>query len=412
MKHYEKQIITHFSDQDLYSWSVGLVYLQHFPNMYLEYEFIDRNNTVYPDGFAQEVMDQVRLIDGLKMTDREIFNLSYFTKSYFPSWFYVFLKGLELRYSDVQFWQDQAGHLHGKVSGHAWRTVYWEQLLLAIISELWHFSKGEHEIYSLKDEVEFARNKVETLIKGGVKFCDMGTRRRFSKEHHEMVVDEMRRRAIELDGPGEFFGTSNLWLASKYISDHQNPFKCIGTMSHQFISVCAAFYGPLEANKVAMKKWYETYYGHLGCFLPDCLGTDAFYKNFSKEDAKLWGSLRIDSGDNYEEFMKVRDCYAGFGIDPATRGVVFSNGLNIETALELHRKVNGEMQDTYGLGTILTCGMSNPGIKNANIVIKAVKAKLTDRREWENCVKLSCDSSKATGDKETVLAYKTLLRIE
>ena len=413
MEHYEKQIITNFSDQDLYSWSVGLVYLQHFPNMYLEYEFFDRNGTLYPNGFAEEIMHQVRLMDGLGMTDKEICDLSFFTKAYFPSWFFVFLKGLKFISSDVKFWQDQDGRLHGKISGPAWRVVYWEQPLLAIVSELWHNFLGEHDIYDLRQEMEYAEFKTESMIKGGVKFCDMGTRRRFSKEHHERVIDVMRNTALKLDKePGAFFGTSNLWLASKYIKDYDHPFKCIGTMSHQFISVCAALYGPVEANKVAMKKWYETYYGYLGCYLPDCLGHDAFFKNFSREDAKLWGSQRIDSGNNIIEFKRFRDAYQDFGVDPRTRGIVFSNALTWETSIEVHKVVDAEMADTFGIGTNVTCGMADTRIKPANIVIKAVSCRLTDRREWLPCVKLSNDITKATGDKRTIEAYKILLNIK
>lgn len=408
MKTYTKRIIEKFSDQDLYSWSVGLVYLQHFPGMMLEYEFIDRNNTVYPEGFADAVMDQVRAMDGLRMTDEEIDNLKFFTHAYFPSWFYVFLKGLNLKSSEVQFVQDKEGHLKGKIIGPAWRVVYWDQFLLAIVSELWHFSEGHQSIYDPIGEIEHAKSKAERLVTAGVKFCDMGTRRRFSRDHHEMVIDAMLYRSSQVSGDGSFFGSSNLWLASKHKDE---GFKCIGTMSHQFISVCAAFFGPREANKVAMKKWYETYYGHLGCFLPDCLGTDAFYKNFSKEDAKLWGSLRIDSGDNLEEFKKVRDCYQSFGINPKDRGVVFSNGLNIETAIQLHQSVNGEMQDTYGLGTILTCGLNDTRIGHSNIVIKAVAAKLCESQDWTHLIKLSCNSTKAVGDTKTIEAYKTLLEI-
>ena len=410
MEHYQKQIITCFSDQDLYSWSVGLVYLQHFPNMRLRYEFIDRNNTQYPNGFAEEVMAQFRMIDGLGMTDQEISALEYFTKAYFPSWFYVFLKGLHVVYSDVRFWQDSEGHLHGEIWGPAWRVVYYEQFLMAIISELWHWHLGEFDIYDRKAELEFAEYKAETMIKAGVNYCDMGTRRRFSKEHHVEVIDQMRKTALKLKGePGSFFGTSNLWLASKYIKDYDQPFKCIGTMSHQFISVCAALYGPVEANKVAMKKWYETYYGYLGCYLPDCLGHKAFLKNFSKEDAKLWGSLRIDSGDNIKEFETFRDTYQGFGVNPQTRGIVFSNAIKTETACELTRFVDHQMINTFGMGTELTCHLSNPRIKHANIVIKAIGCQLTDKREELKCVKLSNDIEKATGDKKTIEAYKILL---
>ena len=121
-----KQIVTDFSDQDLYSWSVCLFYLNHFPNMSLRYEFIDRNKIVYPEGFIDKLNEQIKGMDGLKMKDWEIEGLKTFTSSYFPSWFYIFLQGLELKSDEVNMWIAEDGTLHGTIEGPAWRTVFWE----------------------------------------------------------------------------------------------------------------------------------------------------------------------------------------------------------------------------------------------------------------------------------------------
>ncbi|MFA6871476.1 MAG: nicotinate phosphoribosyltransferase, partial [Bacteroidaceae bacterium] len=68
----KKQIITQFSDQDLYSFTVGLFYLTNFSESIGEYSFVDRNKTKYPPGFAAQVMEQVQLMDGLSPTEEEI----------------------------------------------------------------------------------------------------------------------------------------------------------------------------------------------------------------------------------------------------------------------------------------------------------------------------------------------------
>lgn len=404
-----ERIIEKFSDQDLYSWSVGLFYLNHFSELVLEYTFVDRNNTIYPEGFAKRLMKEIWKLDGLNMTDEEIEGLKQFTSSYFPSWYYVFLRGLQLESAEVIFDQDDEGHLHGKIVGPAWRTVFWEQILLALISEMYHREKNELENYDPDAESSFTRSKALMLLEAGCNFVDMGTRRRFSKEHHENVVKDLCLVQQETPGlEGNFIGTSNLWLATE-MKKKYSWVKCIGTMSHQMISVCAAIYGPREANKIAMQKWYESYRGNLGCYLPDCLGSNAFYLNFSREDAKVWDGYRIDSGDNMEEFQKLHDKLLQFRVDPKTRGCVFSNGLKIHDAVDIHRQVAGKMQDSYGLGTILTCGMADTTVKPSNIVIKATACRLTPRHPWIKCVKLSCDLGKATGDQKTIEAYKTLL---
>ena len=47
-----KQIINHFTDTDLYTFSVGLVVMNKFPRAYIKYNFFDRNNTVYSKEFV------------------------------------------------------------------------------------------------------------------------------------------------------------------------------------------------------------------------------------------------------------------------------------------------------------------------------------------------------------------------
>ena len=238
----ERQIITHFSDQDLYSFTVGLFYLTNFSESIGQYSFVDRNETVYPDGFADEVMNQVNMLDNLTLTDEEIEFLRSRCGSYMYSWFFTFLKGLSLKSKEVNFWQDEQGHLHGKVYGPLWRTIYWEQLLLAIVSELYH----ENDPIDEKEEYKNTFDRASKMIDAGVCFSDMGTRRRFSKENHKRVINaciEAQEKSLTKNGVEGFLGTSNVWIAMQAAKEH--PWiKCVGTMSHQMISAIAAIYGP------------------------------------------------------------------------------------------------------------------------------------------------------------------------
>lgn len=412
-----QQIIKNFSDQDLYSWSVCLYYLRYYGNLEIEYSFVDRNNTIYPDGFADKVMEQVEGMNGLSMTPEEISGLKSFTSNYFPEWFYTFLKGLSLDSSEVNFWQDKEGHLFGKIKGPAWRVVHWEQFLLATISELYHLLNGDFKKYNLLQESSYTKEKALDLLASGCVFCDMGTRRRFSKSHHHQVILDIIQMALESkDGlPGKFLGTSNLMLAMKY-KELFPEMKCIGTMSHQIISVEAAINGPAEANRRVMEKWRELYNSYLGCYLFDCLGSKAFYDNFSKEFAKGFDSYRLDSGDNYREFDMLYNKIKSFGLEPNNIGCVFSNGLKVgytekgfvNEPSQIVKYVSGRMKTSFGLGTTLTCGMINSEIKPSNIVIKATGCGFIGK-PWRQCVKLSSDTGKATGDPETIKAYKTIL---
>jgi len=114
--------------------------------------------------------------------------------------------------------------------------------------------------------------------------------------------------------------------------------------------------------------------------------------------AMMFTGLRVDSGNEEEQTEKIIEKYKSLGIDPKTKQVIYSNGLNIKRAIEIHQYVAGRVQDSFGIGTFLTCDVEN--VQPMNIVIKLTRSRITESREWHDCVKLSCDSSKAVGNPE------------
>ena len=229
----------------------------------------------------------------------------------------------------------------------------------------------------------------------------MGTRRRFSFDHHDMVLRVMKE-VYEQGGyddedghhrwSGRFTGTSNVYLAMKH---HLTP---IGTMSHQLIQFEENVSGVFECNFNVMKKFSDVYDGDNGIYLYDCFGDKVFFNNLSKRMAMMFVGLRVDSGDENEQTDKIIEKYESLGINPATKQVVYSNGLDIEKAIRIHKYVDGRMQDSYGVGTFLTCDVANA--EPMNIVVKLTRSRITEKREWHDCVKLSCDKGKTTGDAE------------
>ena len=117
-----RRIINSLLDNDLYTFSVCYAYLQKFPRAMGQYTFVDRNNSVYPEGFAEKLKEQFKMLEDLRITDEE----ARFMKQkcyYFPLWFFTFLKGFKLKSSEVEVEQDAEGHLHITVTGLLWRTV-------------------------------------------------------------------------------------------------------------------------------------------------------------------------------------------------------------------------------------------------------------------------------------------------
>ena len=69
----------------------------------------------------------------------------------------------------------------------------------------------------------------------------------------------------------------------------------------------------------------------------------------------------------------------------------------IQIVDNIHNYCKGKIMDSYGIGTFLTCDVLD--CKPMNIVVKLIRGRITESREWHPCVKLSCDKGKTLGDK-------------
>lgn len=404
-----RQLITHFTDNDLYTFTCQYYVLKTYPRAEVEYTFMDRNHEVYPKGFDALLREQVEYMRNVTVTDEEI---AYMTEHcvYLPLWYFTFLRGYRFNPDEVTINQDEQGHLEISVRGKWFSTIMWEMPLLSCISELVHILRGDLDRYDAELEQRRAEAKTAEIFGGGLTLGDMGTRRRFSFAHQEMVIRVMKEvyehpakyahllvdgpvaRRVEREDkwPGVFTGTSNVYLATKY------NLSSLGTMSHQLISFEENVSGVFECNFNVMKKFSDVYDGDNGIFLYDCFGDKVFFSNLSKRMAMMYKGLRVDSGNEEEQLDKIVAKYRSLGIDPLSKQVVFSNGLNIKRALEIHRYCQGKVQDSYGVGTFLTCDVTD--CEPMNIVIKLTRGRITELREWHDCVKLSCDTTKTLGN--------------
>lgn len=399
-----KPIITHFTDDDLYKFSMCCAIINCYPRAMVRYKFVDRNNTVYPKGFDELLREQVKYLEDLRFTDEEQAFME--RKCYYmPRWFFTYLKGFRYNADWVHVEQDEEGHLSVEFEGYWHQTVLLEVKVLAIISELFHIVNGDIDKVNYDDYYELTYKKAVRMLEGGLKVADFGCRRRLSHDAEDAAVRAFIAASKEVKGPGIFTGTSTVWFAMKY------DVQPIGTMAHEFVSSIAGMYGPQEANHIAMDMWQKTFIGSLGIFLYDTYGFKAFSDNFSEHFARVFAGLRVDSGDNLEQLEKICAKYKEFSIDPATKQVVFSNALDTDRAIALHKAVNGRVQDSYGIGTHITCDFGHLGIQPMNIVIKLVASKITERRDWNDTCKMSEDKGKYTGKPETFEMYKKLLHI-
>lgn len=393
-----KRIINHFTDQDLYTFTCQYYILHTYPRAEVRYSFFDRNYTRYPEGFGELLKEQINGMKDVTITEEEIAFMK--SKIYFlPDWYYNFLRGYRFNPSEVHIFQDLDGYLSIMIEGKWYSTIVWEMPILSTISELMHIINGDIEKVNRKAEYNRAYEKGVKAFTNGILLSDMGTRRRFSFQNQQDVVEALVKADEDCKGySGKLVGTSNVWFAKEF------DLTPIGTMSHQLCSFEECVSGVFECNHQLMKKWSDVYSGDLGIFLPDCFGSKVFLSNFSKDMAKMFDGIRIDSGDEHEETEKMIEKYRSLGIDASTKSIVYSNALSIDKAIDLHKWLGGRMKDSYGIGTHLMADVINTDTNEkypySNIVIKLVGMRITESREWHDCVKLSCDRGKTLGNKE------------
>lgn len=385
-----RQIINYFTDNDLYTFTCQYYVLKTYPRAEVNYSFFDRNKTKYPENFDKLLQEQINAMKSVIITDDEINFMR--KKCYFlPEWYFTFLKGYRFNPDEVKISQDKDGYLDIQITGKWFSTIMWEMPILSIISELSHSIANDFDKYNPITEQEKIAQKAQKALENGLYIADMGTRRRFSFDHQDMVIRTFKEVSTKIK-TGKFNGTSNVYFAMKY------DLTPIGTMSHQLISFEETVSGVFECNYNTMKKFSDTYDGDNGIYLYDCFGDNVFFNNLSKRMAMMYKGLRVDSGNEEEQLNKIINKYNELGIDPSTKQVIFSNGLNIDRAIEIHKYCNNKVQDSYGIGTYLTCDITD--VKPMNIVIKLTKGRITEKREWHDCVKLSCDKGKTLGNTE------------
>ncbi len=399
-----KQIITHFTDDDLYKFTMCCAVIDNFPRAQVKYTFTDRDDTVYPEGFAQELTAQIAALESVVITEEEI-DFMRRRCNYIPGWFYTYLKGYRFNSRCVKAWQDGEGHLHVDIEGSWADTILFEVKILAIISELYYILTGQDRHFDYEAYYEKSYGKGRRLLEAGCIYSDFGTRRRASFEAEDTVVRAMKDAARSGEWEGRFVGTSNVYLAMKH------DVLPVGTMAHEFICAIGGMYGPQMANHIAMDLWRNTFRGALGTYLYDSFGWDIFSMNFSEDFANLFKGLRVDSGDNYGELMKIVEKYRSLGIDPRTKQVIFSNALDTAAAIEIQQYARQYCQPSFGIGTHFTNDFD--GVKPMNIVIKLIAAKITESWSFYNdTCKISEDEGKHTGNPEVVRRFMEALHLK
>jgi nicotinate phosphoribosyltransferase len=393
-------VIGSILENDLYKFSMSYYYQVHYPNAWGAFTFHDRNNTEYSEAFLEALKAEFANLGSLSL-QKEEFEWAVKTIHYIPRCFWEWLSQFRFEPTKIEAWLDEERHLHIEVAEAMYKVTFYEIPILAIVSELYHRYIGDG--FETREELAAVmtprmEQKVAIASKHNLYFADFGMRRRFSTHAEELVIEYMKKHCPT------FTGTSTVALAKRY------NIRPIGTMAHECFMFQAAVHSPKEANYEVMERWVEVYDGYLGTVLTDTYTVDAFLRNFSMKLAKLYDGVRHDSGDPKEFGDRIIRKYESYGIDPRSKTIVFSDGLDFQAAAEIKEYFAGRIKVTFGIGTNLTCDID--GVKPMNIVMKLKQCRINPRQPIYGCVKLSDVAGKAIGKPEDIANYKYQLGIE
>ena len=379
-------IIESLLDTDLYKFTMMQAVLHRFPSAEVEYGFRCRTRGTALQVSSADLRREIAALCRLGFRKQEIEYLR--SLRFLKSDFVDILKIFRLQEEYVQVGEDD-GTLQITIRGPWLHTILFEVPVLAIVSELHAAASGrDNEVlrtgsHRLEDKI----GQVQALGNDtGFRFAEFGTRRRFSRAWQRSVIE---RLAAAL--PQSLAGTSNVLFAMEL---GLNP---IGTMGHEFLQACQAL-GPrlLDSQRFALESWAQEYRGDLGIVLTDVIGLDAFLRDFDRYFCKLFDGVRHDSGDPIRWGERIIEHYRRMRVDPSTKTLVFTDGLDMADAIRIHRHFHARVRTAFGIGTRLT---NDLGLALPDMIIKMTRCN------GQAVAKISDDPAKTLCTDPAYLAY-------
>ncbi len=389
-------------DTDLYKFSVSNAYFQLYPLAEGTFKFNDRAKESWKDtNFLEDMKIEITKLSSTYLTLEEK-NWCIEHIPYIPSNYWEWLSTFKFDPDKVNMWLDEDGVFQCEVTDNLYKVTLYEIVVLATYAELRNNFmkdkiKGLGDINKISSIIE---HKIDFANTNNIPFSEFGTRRRFSSNVQEIILNTIKNKSLTCTG------TSNVYYAMKY---DMTP---SGTFPHEWMMFHAGVFGYKRANYLGLEDWIKVYDGNLGTALVDTYTTDSFLRTLTRKQAHLLSGFRQDSGDEYQVGNKIIKRLKEFNIDPKSKVIIFSNALDFDKANDIKEYFGNRVKVGFGIGTNLTC---DPGIaeyKPANIVMKLSQCRMSNKDPWEKCIKISDDLGKHMGDDFEFTIAKHELHIE
>ncbi|HCG8608901.1 nicotinate phosphoribosyltransferase [Vibrio parahaemolyticus] len=391
---FSSRIIQSALDFDVYKVNMMSAVAALYPDAMVSYKFIVRSEEDLSE-LLLEVKAEVLKLQDVRFTEDEIAYMKR-VAPYLKPEFVEALRHFRFNpQSDVSFhnktMSDGSSQLRITINGLWKETILYETIIMSIVSEVrsrqrWSDIPFEQFQTVLEDKVRYLKAELERRNITNFKFADMSTRRRFSFQAQRTMLEYLSKEL-----PQCLTGTSNYHLAREL------DLTPIGTVAHEWFMGHQALVNVRDSQKIALQRWQKMFNGALGIALTDTIGIDAFLKDFDEELSNAYVGVRHDSGCPFTWGEKMIAHYESLGIDPMTKTLVFTDGLNFEQALDICEHFQGRVQVSFGIGTSLANDMGNyvndqgEAYQPLSIVIKMVTcngspvAKISDEPEKAMC---------------------------
>ena len=373
-------IITSPLDNDLYKFTMMQAILHQHPGATVEYLFKCRTEGIDFRPYEGDIIKNINRMCTELHFDKE--SLEYLGDLRFlKTDFIQFLKLFEFDYDYIKIVASDDGELHIRIKGPWLHTILFEVPVLSIVSEA--YSSDITTDYNLADER--TRVKAELLKETGLNVAEFGGRRR-----HSRVAQFNALKILKDVCPNNLAGTSNVYFAKEL------GIPAIGTMAHEWLQAHQALYKIADSQFMAFENWAKEYRGDLGIALSDVIGLNYFLHDFDMYFSKLFDGTRHDSGDPYTYANAVIKHYEDMNIDPSTKTIVFSDGLDVPKAIELWRTYSNKIKVSAGIGTNLT---NDFDFRAPQIVLKMTRCN------GQPVAKISDNPKKGMCTDESYVAY-------
>lgn len=398
MQHLDEPIITHLTDTDVYKINMMQLIWEKWRGTPVVNGMNNRTRTVrlaeiIPEQALREQLDHIQSLRFSKpgLDYLEGFRLEDGRPQFKPAFIHEHLATFQLPPYELSKTED--GQYRLLFPGPWERAMLWETLGMSTVNHLRNFYTLQARGLSLADLYEEGRRRLDSkidLLNGYpfLRFMEFGTRRRFCFGWQDDVVGELKSRLLY----GQMTGTSNIWLAMKHDLRPQ------GTQAHELFMAYMRLFGiDPDAIRASQRKvledWFALYGYSLSIALTDTVGSDFFFRMMTELLARLWKGLRQDSGDPFVFGEKAIRFYQQYGIDPLTKLLVFSDGLDLDLMIRLYERFASRIQVAFGWGTNLT---NDLGLDPISLVVKLIEIL------GVGTVKLSDNLEKATGSPEDI----------